>query len=176
MIKVGQLIRENIAERICQGVQGSANTFVISYSKIASPQMNDFRKALSRAGADMFVSKKRIAQKALNSLEQKQLSEKIQNQIAFIWSDKDSAEIAKVLVKFSKEFEGINVRGGILEGKFIAEQEIQRLSDLPSREVLLSMLLQTIQSPLVRLSNALNGKTRELLNLLKQLSEKSGGK
>jgi len=176
MKKVGQLIRESITDRIHQGVEGKANTFIISYSKVGSSQMSNFRKALGQVGASMYVAKNRIAKKTLENLELKDLGTKIQNQTAFVWSDKDSVEVAKVLMQYAKDFEGINVQGGVLEGRTIAQEEVQRLSDLPSREVLLAMLLQTIQSPLTRLAGALNGKTRELINLLKQLSEKAGGK
>ncbi len=176
MKKVGQLIRENISDCISQGVQTRINTFVLGYSKISSPQMNDLRKALSLAGAEMYVSKRRIAQKALDSLDFNELSKRIDKQVAFIWSDKDSVDVSKVLMTFSDSFEDLTVQGAILEGKFIDQGEVKRLSSLPSREVLLTLLVQTIQSPLARLSSVLNGKTRELINLLKQLSEKSGGK
>ncbi|MDP8264362.1 MAG: 50S ribosomal protein L10 [Candidatus Aceula lacicola] len=176
MKKVGLLIREGIINRISKGVKERQNTFLISYSKVSSPEMSDFRKALSQTGAEIYVSKNRIAQRALKDLDISELGEKIENQIAFVWSDKDSVEVAKVLVKFAKDFEGLNVQGGVLEGKAVAESEIQRLSDLPSRDVLLTMLAQTIQAPLTRLAGALTGKTRDLLSILKQLSEKIGGK
>lgn len=176
MKKVGHLIRESIAKRICQGVEEEGNTFLVSYSRVSSSQMSHFRKALSHVGANVYVSKNRIAKKALLKIELQALGEMIQDQTAFVWSDQDSVEVAKVLVKFAKENEGMKVQGAVLEGRIIAQQDVIQLSDLPSREVLLSMLLQTIQSPLTRLANALNGKTREFINLLKQLSEQSGGK
>ena len=176
MKKVGLLIREGIINRISKGVKERQNTFLISYSKVSSPEMSHFRKALTQAGAEMYVSKNRIAQKALRNLDIPELSDKVENQIGFVWSDKDSVEVAKVLVKFAKDFEGLNVQGGILEGKTVAESEVKRLSDLPSREALLTMLAQTIQAPLTRLLGALTGKTRDLISILKQLSEKTGGK
>ena len=67
------------------------------------------------------------------------------------------------------------IAGGLLEGKELNKNDVKKLSDLPSREVLLSMLLSTIQSPLTRLAGALNAKTRDLISVLKQLSEKKGG-
>ncbi len=176
MKRVGRLIRESVIGEIRQGVEKRQNTFLISYSNVSSTKMSDFRKALSQTGAEIYVSKNRIAKRILTDLDFSELSEKIEKQIAFIWSDKDSAEVAKVLVKFADDFDGVDIRGGILEGKTVAQADVKRLSDLPSREVLLTMLAQTIQAPLTRLAGALNGKTRELLSLLKQLSEKVGGK
>lgn len=173
MKKVGQLIRESIAEKIRNNVTDHGTTFLISYTKMSAPKMNDFRKALNAVGAKVYVSKNRIAQKALQTLKFDSMSEKIKNQIAFIWSNKDSAEVAKVLIKLTKDVDGLNVQGGVLDGKAVEQADVKRLSDLPSREVLLTMLAQTIQSPLMRLAGALSGKTRDLISILKQLSEKS---
>ena len=175
MKKVGQIIRETVTDIVGQNLKDSANTFVVGYSKVSSTKMGDLRKALSQAGAKMYASKNRIAQRALNDADYKELGDKIQDQTVFVWSDADSVEVAKVLMKYAKDLEGMNVHGGILEGKTVFESEVQRLSDLPSRDVLLAMVLQAIQSPLTRLAGALNGKTRELILLLKQLSEKAGG-
>ena len=74
-----------------------------------------------------------------------------------------------------KDFETVIVQGGLLQGKLIEQADIKKLSELPSRDVLLSMLLSAIQSPLTRLAGALNAKTRDLVSVLKQLSEKKGG-
>ena len=123
----------------------------------------------------MYVSKNSIAQKALKELKQDKLAERVVGQTAFIWSNADSVAVSKVLIKFIKDRERVTVPAGIFEGKILEQEDIKRLSELPSREVLLSMLLSTIQAPLTRLAGALNAKTREVLSILKQLSEKKGG-
>jgi len=176
MKKVGQLIRESIAEKIRHNVAEHSTTFLVSYSKMSSPKMNNFRKTLKAAGAKVYVSKNRIAKKTLTAMKFDEMSSKITQQIAFVWSDSDSVEVAKALVKLTKDLEGLNIQGGVLDGKAVQQADVKRLSDLPSREVLLTMLAQTIQSPLVRLAGALNAKTRDLIYILKQLSEKAGGK
>ena len=123
----------------------------------------------------MYVSKNSLASLALKDLEREKLAESIDGQTAFIWSDSDSVEISKILVEFAKDIDTVSVSGGLLEGKILDKDDVKRLSDLPSREILLSMLLSAIQSPLTRFAQALNAKTRDLLSVLKQLSEKKGG-
>ncbi len=86
-----------------------------------------------------------------------------------------SAEISKVLCKFSKECEFVKLSAGLLEGRILNLDDIKKLSELPSKQVLLALLFGTIQAPLTRLAGALNAKTQELLSILKQLSEKKGG-
>jgi large subunit ribosomal protein L10 len=62
-----------------------------------------------------------------------------------------------------------------LQGAFLAKEDVSRLSDLPSREVLLAKLLSLMQSPATKLAYILNAKSRDLLSILKQYSEKKGG-
>ena len=84
--------------------------------------------------------------------------------------------MSKILVDFVKGTEDFIVQGGLLQGRVLEKNDVTRLSELPSRDVLLSMLLSSLQAPLTRLAGALNAKTRELVSVLKQLSEKKGGK
>lgn len=173
MEKVGQTFRGKLVEHLKKGVDANKNIFMLRYEGISSSEIGDFRKSLKASGAQMYVSKNSIAQKALQELEHDKLAERIGGQTAFIWSNADAVAVSKLLIKFIKGREGVTVPAGILEGKILEQEEIKRLSELPSREVLLSMLLSTIQSPLTRLAGALNAKTREVLSILKQLSERS---
>lgn len=175
MKKVGQLFREHFVSHIKENVNNNDNVFLLSYSQLSGEKLSGLRKNLSSAGANMYVSKNSIAQLALKELEKEQLSQVIDGQTAFVWSSSDSAEISKILVEFAKGIDSVSVSAGLLEGKFLSKDDVQKLSELPSREVLLSMLLSAIQSPLTRFAQALNAKTRDLLSVLKQLSEQKGG-
>lgn len=175
MTKVGQVYRQTLVNRIKDSIDKNNNVFVISYSKLSGPQVNDLRKNLKKIGANVFVAKNTLARVALKDLKHDSLADRVSGQMAFIYSSSDSAEVSKLLIKFTKDFESLKLQGGLLEGRMVEQSDIKRLSDLPSREVLLATLLATIQSPLTRLASALNAKTYDLLSILKQLSEKKGG-
>jgi len=175
MKKVGQLFREGLVNQIKNGIDKNSNIFLLSYSNLSGIKISGFRKNLEKIDANVFVSKNKIAQVALKELKQDKLAERISEQTAFVWSNNDAVEIAKLIVKFEQEAKTVKFSGGIVEGREIAPSDLKKLSDLPSREVLLSMLFAAIQSPLTRLAGALNAKTNDLLSILKQLSEKKGG-
>jgi large subunit ribosomal protein L10 len=176
MEKVGKFFRQTLVSGIKERVQKNSNTFLLSFTGVSSAKLGRLRKDLKRIGAQVFVSKNRIAKIALKELNQETLAEKIKGQTAFICSNSDSATISKTLIKFAKDSEGILVQGGLLEGAVLGKDDVKRLSDLPSREILLSQVLMMIMSPLNRLGGALNAKSRDLLSIMKQLSEKKGGK
>lgn len=174
-MKVGQIFRDKLVNRIKGKVEDNANVFLLSFSQLTGAQTSELRKSLKQAGADVYVAKNAIARKALSDLNKPELAESIVGQMAFVWGNADSVEISKILVKHAKEYEQLTVQAGLLENTFLKKEDVQRLADLPSKAVLLATLLGTIQAPVSRLLNALNAKSRDLLSILKQLSEKKGG-
>ena len=175
METTGKVLRKSAVNDIREGFSNNKVTFLLSYSAISSYQMSSLRKELKGLGARVRVTKNRLAKIALKELKQEEFGTKIGGQIAFVWSDEDSSAISKTLTKFVKECQGIVIKGAVLDGNLLTADDIKRLADLPSREVLLSQLLATIQSPVSRLLSAFNAKSQDLLSILKQLSEKKEG-
>lgn len=175
MDKVGKIFRDSLIQEIKSNVDQNATTFLLSYTKVSSSKMDNFRKDLRRIHAKIFVSKNRIAQIALKKTLTEPLAEKISGQTAFIWTNNDAAVISKSIIKFAKDCEGVQIRGGVLSGVLLLKEDVQRLADLPSKEILQAQLLRTMLSPLTRFAGILNAKSTELLSILKQLSEKKGG-
>jgi large subunit ribosomal protein L10 len=174
LMKVGTLYRQKMATSVKEGVGQKANTFIVSYRGISSAKMNVLRKDLKRKKAKVLVSKSSVARIALKEAKCEDLGSCIEGQMALILSDADASEVSKVLVKFAKDYEGFVVRGGLLNGAVLTQAQIKTLSDLPSREVLLAKLLGLMAAPMTRFAGALNGKTRDLISILKQKSEKGG--
>ena len=170
-MKVGTLYRQRMATSVKEGVSKKSSTFVVSYRGISSAQMNTLRKNLRRKKAEVLVSKTSVARIALKEAKFEDLAAHIEGQMALILSNADASEVSKVLVKFATEQEGFIVRGGVLDGAFLTQEQVKTLSDLPSREVLLAKLLGTMSAPLTRFASSLNGKTRDLMSILKQKSD-----
>ena len=173
-MKVGTLYRQRMATSVKEGVSKKSSTFVVSYRGISSAQMNTLRKNLHRKKAEVLVSKTSVARIALKEAKFEDLAARIEGQMALILSNADASEVSQILIKFAKDCEGFIVRGGMLDGAFLTQEQIKTLSDLPSREVLLAKLLGTMVAPLTRFAGALNAKTRDMISILKQKSEKGG--
>ncbi|MBF0504117.1 MAG: 50S ribosomal protein L10 [Candidatus Omnitrophica bacterium] len=173
-MKVGTLYRKKMAASVKEGISQKSSAFVVSYRGISSAQMNILRKDLRRKKAEVLVSKTSVARIAFKEAQYEDLAGRIEGQMALVLSDADASEVSKVLVKFAKDFEGFVVRGGLLDGAVLSEEQIKTLSDLPSREVLLAKLLGTMVAPMTRFASGLNAKTRDFMSILKQKSEKGG--
>ncbi|MBF0619759.1 MAG: 50S ribosomal protein L10 [Candidatus Omnitrophica bacterium] len=175
-MKVGKVYRDQVVKTIKNGIEKQDNAFIVSCLKVSSTDLCALRKTLQQKKAKVYVSRNALAKTAMKGTDFAALTETLEGQTAFVWSNTDAAVISKELIKFAEKHEGLIIRGGILSGSLLKKQDVKRLADLPAKEVLLAQLLGTLQSPMTRLARALNGKTTELILILKQLSEKQGGK
>ena len=95
--------------------------------------------------------------------------------IAFIKGD--VVEAAKGLRDFAKANEPLVIKGGFLEGKSLDADEIKKLADLESREVLLAKLAGAMKGSLqnaVSLFNAPLASTARLVGALEQKRAEEG--
>ncbi|OGP69463.1 MAG: 50S ribosomal protein L10 [Deltaproteobacteria bacterium RBG_13_60_28] len=84
----------------------------------------------------------------------------------------DPVALAKVLIKFAQERPQFKLKAGVLSGQVLTAQELDALSKLPDREVLLAQLLGVLQGVPTALVTVLAGVIRNLLNVLVALKDK----
>ena len=77
--------------------------------------------------------------------------------------------MSKILVDFSKENENLSVKGGVLEGKFISNEEITKLSKLPSKAELIAKTVGLIKGPLTGLVGTLSNPINGFINVLNNI-------
>ena len=109
--------------------------------------MNELRKQLREAGVEFQVIKNTMTRRAAAAAGIEGLDPMLVGPTAIAFSKEDVVAPAKILSKFAKEHEQLEIKGGLVEGKVVGLDEIQALADLPSREGLLSMLLSVLQAP-----------------------------
>lgn len=86
--------------------------------------------------------------------------------------EKDIISAAKIVKEFSKELKALKIKAGILDSKFIDADSMEKMADLPSREVLLIQIVTAMQAPISGLINALSGITKNLVMVLDMVRSK----
>jgi len=71
-------------------------------------------------------------------------------------SKSDATAPARVVADFAKKAKILEMKSGVVEGNYYDKNGIQVIATIPSREVLLSRLLGSLQSPVSNLARVLN--------------------
>ena len=74
----------------------------------------------------------------------------------FAFSYDDATAPARVLDGAIKEYKKMEFKGGIVEGEYYDKEGIQQLSSIPSRDVLISKFMGSIQSPIANFARVVS--------------------
>jgi large subunit ribosomal protein L10 len=142
------------------------------YRGLDVEKITELRRRLREADIEYRVVKNTLARIAAKESGLDFLEEHLVGPTAIAFSYDDPVAPAKILNKFVREFKILEVKMGLVEGKLLNSKDINELADLPSREVLISMALAGIQSPISGFVNVLNGPIRGLVYTLKAIQDK----
>jgi len=161
-------------KEIKENFERSNAAVVTAYTGLTVAQLKTLRRSLGE-NAQYRVAKNTLTKIAANEAGVTGLDELFKGSTAVAFVTGDPVEAAKGLRDFAKENPALVIKGGVLDGKSLTAEEINKLADLESREVLLAKLAgglkasmakaaATFQAPLtqlVRTADALRAKQEE---------------
>ena len=90
--------------------------------------------------------------------------------IAFVTGE--PVEAAKALKAFAKDHKGLVIKGGVMDGRPLTTDEVNRLADLESREVLLAKLAGAMKGNMAKAAGLFNAPASQVARLVAALQEK----
>ncbi len=141
-------------------------------------QITQLRHQLRGAQAELKVVKNSLAVRAAEGTSLLPVVSLFKGQVAVVIGYDDPVLPAKILrnfIRHEKCDEKIIWRGGVIEGKALEPAQLIATADLPSQEVLLSMLLSAMQGPLRGMVGVLQGILRGFAAVLVAIQDKKKG-
>lgn len=86
----------------------------------------------------------------------------------------DPVLLVKKVLEYSRTNEKLQVKGGVIEGGVCSLDALKKISELPSREVQLSMLAGVMQAPAEKFARLLNATVARFVYALEALKQKRG--
>ena len=144
---------------------------LINYTGLSVKKQQELTKRLKNVGARMSVVKNTLFKRAGGTA--KVPSETLEDTVLsgpteMIISEGDPFAPLQVLHKFAKEFEIPSMKVGIVEGNFQDKMTLEKLAQLPSKEILLGQAVGTIAGPLYGIVGVLQGNIQKLLYILNE--------
>ena len=142
------------------------------YSGLPVGEMTELRRALRERGVRYKVVKNTLTYLAADAAGQPLVKDIVQGPTAIAFGYDDPIEPAKALSEFiSGRRSALEIRGAIMGGRLLTAAEIDALARLPSKDVLISMLMGGLQGPISGLASVLNGPMSGLARVLQQHSD-----
>jgi large subunit ribosomal protein L10 len=146
------------------------------YRGLTTAEITALRRKLQGAGGDYKVVKNTLARFAASRTGREGLSEQLTGPIAIAFGYDDITVPAKVLAAYISETKlEIGIRGGFFGDRMLTPEQVETLSTLPSKEVLISRAIGQIKAPIYALVNCLNSPIRGIVGVLQARIQKLEG-
>lgn len=145
-----------------------------NYKGLTSQDVFDLRKTLRTADLEYKVVKNTLAKRAAEGTPVEAVKNILTGPVGIVIGYDDPVITAKKVLEFVKTNNKFEIKGGVIEGKVCKAEDVKTISVLPSREILLSMFIGALRSPLSKLAGAMNATLLKFAYAMEALKNKKG--
>ena len=158
-------------QELRERIEGSNSLLLTDYRGLTVSDITTLRKALREAGAEYKVVKNTLFRLAAEKLADSGVYDLLVGPTAVAFVHNDPIAPAKTIMDFAKDHKELEVKGGYVEGRLLAADQIQALARIPPKEVLLAQLVWSIRSPISGLVGTLQGLMSNLVYTVQAVAD-----
>ena len=143
--------KQKRVEDLSSELKGATTYVFVATRGLTVAQDTEMRSELRKAGVKFEVIKNTVLRRVFADLGIEGHDEVFEGPTAVGYSD-DIIAPAKVLAKFSEDFEPMEIKGGIIEGKVATVAEIVALSKVPDPTTLQTQVAYSLLFPFTKLA------------------------
>ncbi|HEX6365019.1 MAG TPA: 50S ribosomal protein L10 [Agromyces sp.] len=151
--------------------ESSTAVLLTEYRGLTVAQLKELRKSIS-GDASYAVVKNTLTKIAANNAGISSFDDELAGPSAIAFVHGDPVAVAKALRDFAKAHPLLVVKGGYFDGKPLTAQEVGKLADLESRDVLLAKLAGAYKASLFGAAYLFNAPLSKAVRTVDALREK----
>jgi large subunit ribosomal protein L10 len=169
--------KEKLVEELTAKLREAQTLMVADYRGLSMTEIDDLRTELLKHGTRFRVVKNTLTRRAAEAAGQDALLALLEGPtaIAFLETDGDPVAVAKALADAARTTRLLAIRGGLLDGRPISEEDVSNLAKLPPAEILRGQVLGAILAPLHAIAGLVNAPLQNLYGLIEARIEQLGG-
>jgi large subunit ribosomal protein L10 len=149
-------IKQPIVEEISAGIKDAQSVVLVDYRGLTVEEDTELRKKLREAGVTYKVYKNTMMNFAFKGTDFEGLAPYLNGPSAMAYSNEDATAPARVLAEFAKKAKALEIKAGVVEGNVYDAKGMEAIASIPSRDVLISRLLGSMQSPMANFARVIN--------------------
>lgn len=166
--------REETLKKKAEAIEGLRETFtkcsvgiLTDYRGLSNAEITALRRKLRESGIQFKVIKNTMARFAAEKAGKGKLSSLFEGPIAIAFGYDEITAPAKALTDYIRSTKSVlTIKGGFLADTVLTPAEVTSLSTMPSREVLIGMVVGGIKGPLYALVGSVSSPIRGFMGVL----------
>jgi large subunit ribosomal protein L10 len=141
-------IKSMLVDDLKSRLNGVGELIVVSLGKLDAQKTTQLRQTLRKKKISLQLVKNSLARMATQNTPLAPAFEKAEGMLAIAWGGEDVVDLAKELDRLTgvKDFEGLECRGGALDGARLDSADVKKVAKWPTRTEQLSLLSGQISS------------------------------
>ena len=149
-------LKAPIVDEISEKIKTAHAAVLVDHRGLTVEQDTQLRRQLREAGVTYKVYKNTMMKRAFEGTDFAELDKHLDGPSALALAEEDVTAPARVLVKFAKTADKLEIKGAVIEGTYYDVKGVEELANVPSREELLGRLFGSWKSPMSNIARVLN--------------------
>ncbi|MBN1224554.1 MAG: 50S ribosomal protein L10, partial [Candidatus Aminicenantes bacterium] len=150
-MSVKRKIKEQMVKELSDNFTANHSFYLVDFINMPVYQAVELRREMRKNDYQLKVVKNRLALRALKEDFPDELKNSFQGPTALAFSVDDPVGLARLIKNFSSQYKILKVKAGMVEGRYLPEDEFNTIANLTSREDLLAKLAYLMAFPLSKL-------------------------
>lgn len=168
--------KEETIGDIAEAIRSSEAVLFTDYRGLTVAQVSDLRKKLRDSDTSFAVVKNTLFKRASEGLIESDpnLDITLNGPTAAVYAHKDPVASSKAILDYiaTNRNTPLKVKGAVVNGKFYTPQQVDALSKVPPREVLIAQMLGSFNAPITGLVSTLGGIISKFVFTLQAIADK----
>src|SRR5262245_22431402 len=172
---MSKYVKEMMMDQLRADLGDDRSILILDLKDLDAQGEFQLRRDLRKKGIRLRVLKNTLARRVFTDLGMDGLSKFLTGASAAVWGGEGVAELAKEISQQVKTLKKPVIKGGSVDGVVVGPEQVEDITKLPSREVLIGQVLTLLLSPAREALALVGSPASTLIGQLEAFIEKQGG-
>jgi large subunit ribosomal protein L10 len=169
---MSKYVKELMMDELRSDLDGSRSLLILDLKDLDAVAEHGLRRDLRKKSIRLRVLKNSLARRVFADLGMDGLSRFLEGPSAMAWGGEGITELAKEISSQVKTLKKPAIKGGVVEGVVVGPEQVDDITKLPSREVLIGQVIALLLGPAREALSLLSSGGSTLVGQLEALAKR----
>jgi large subunit ribosomal protein L10 len=169
---MSKYVKELMMDQLKSDLDGNRSLLIVDLKDLDAVAEHSFRRDLRKKSIRLRVLKNSLARRVFSDMGMEGLSKYLEGQSAVVWGGEGPSELAKEITTRFKTLKKPQIKGGAVDGVVVGPQQVEDITKMPSREVLIGQVLSLVLGPAQQVLSLLTSSASTVVGQLEALAKR----
>ncbi len=169
---MSKYVKEIMMDQLRSDLDGSKSLLILDLKGLDANAEHDLRRDLRKKSIRLRVLKNSLARRVFSEMGMEGLAPYLKGPSVIAWGGDGIAELAKEISSQVKKLKKPEIKGGAVDGVVVGPNQVEDITKLPSREVLISQVFSLLLGPARTAVSLLGSPASTLVGQLEALAKR----